>query len=140
MAKYTADDPDIMYLDKYDQINYNFNMLKYDVDKSQEVHIGAQSAKFITNPSVIGEMFKSPLKFTVGLFALICYVMIVVLIIFCVFFIVLKTVGGPDNEIQLEIMWKVFKYLAVGMLVLVLLYWLLNKIIVEMTATGFIAK
>ena len=140
MAKYTADDPDIKYLDKYDQINYNFEMLKYDVDKNQEVHIGAASAKFIADPAKIGDMFKSPLKFTVGIFAILCYVMFVVLVIFLVFLLVLRASGGPDNDAHVEIMWKISKYLLVATLLIVLLYWLLNKITVEMTTTGFVAK
>ena len=82
MAKYTANDPDILYLDKYDRINYNFDLLKYDVDKNQEAHIGAKSAMYFTDSNKIGEMFKSPRKFTIGVYALVFFIMTFALIIF----------------------------------------------------------
>lgn len=137
MAKYTNDDPDIKYLDKFDQINYNFDMLKHDVDMNQEPYIGSQSIKLLTNPGRVGEMFSSPLKFTIGLFTLVCFVLIVVLVIYFIVFIILMIKGGSENEMRLMIMKKMLLYFVISILVLVVLYWFLNKIVLETTATGF---
>ena len=140
MAKYTASDPDIEYLDKYDRINYNFDLLKFDVDKNQEPHIGAKSVTLLTDPSKIGEMFKSPVKFTVGLFALVVFVLTVVLIIYLVVMLILKIVGGPENDMRLAILKEMFIYFISALIVLVILYVFINKIVTETTATGFLAK
>lgn len=140
MAKYTRDDPDIQYLDSYDQNNYNFELLKFDVDKNQEAHLAKKSVKFITNPSLIGELFKSPTQFTIGLFALIVFILTVIIIIYLIIFIILKIIGGSDNEIRMEIMKKIMYYALICMIILCLLYWFFNKIMLETTATGFIVK
>lgn len=140
MAKYTKNDPDITYLDPYDQTNYNFDLLKHDVKKNQEPYIGAQSVKLLTDASKIGDMFKSPVRFTVGIFALVMFVLTVVIIIFIIVFVILKIKGGSENMIRVEIMKKMFFYFIIILLVLVVLYWLLNKIMLEVTATGFLAK
>jgi hypothetical protein len=140
MAKYTLNDPDIQYLDQYDKNNYNFELLKFDVDKAQEAYLARNSVKFITNPSLIGEMFISPTHFTMGIFSLVVFLLTVVIIIYIIIFILLKMIGGSDNDIKLDIMKKVFYYIVICLLILIILYWLLNKIILETTSTGFIVK
>ena len=140
MAKYTASDPDIEYLDKYDRINYNFDLLKFDVDKNQEPHIGAKSVTLLTDPSKIGEMFKSPVKFTVGLFALVVFVLTVVLIIYLVVMLILKIVGGPENDMRLAILKEMFIYFISALIVLVILYVFINKTVTETTPTGFLPQ
>jgi hypothetical protein len=140
MAKYTKNDPDVTYLDPHDQSNYHFELLKHDVEKNPEPHIGAQSVGMLTDAGKIGDLFKSPVKFTVGLFALVMFLLTVVLIIYIIVFIILKIKGGSENIIRLEVMKKMFIYFVVAILVLVLLYWFLNKIVLEATALGFIAK
>jgi flagellar biosynthesis/type III secretory pathway M-ring protein FliF/YscJ len=140
MAKYTRDDPDIQYLDAYDKNDYNFELIKYDVDKNQDAYIAKTSVKFITNPSLIGDLFKGPKEFTVGIFAIVVFILIVIIIIFIIIFIILKILGGSENEIRREIMKKIMYYSIICMLFLVLLYWYFNKIILETTSTGFIVK
>lgn len=140
MAKYTNDDPDIQYLDKFDQINYNFDMLKYDVDKYQEPYVGAESVKLITNPNKVGEMFKSPVKFTVGVMALVSAVLVAVLIIYIIVYILLRIFDSSENLIRRQIMEEMFIYFLGAALFIILAYWLLNKVVTETTATGFLAK
>jgi hypothetical protein len=140
MAKYTNDDPDIQYLDSYDRNNYNFELLKFDVDKNQEAYLAKNSAKLITNPNLIGELFKSPTQFTVGLFALIVFILTVIIIIYLIIFIVLYILGGSDNEIRMEIMKKTMYYALISMIILVVIYSFFNRIMMETTSTGFIVK
>lgn len=140
MAKYTADDPDVEYLDNNDRINYNFDLLKFDVDKNQEPYIGAKSVTLLTDPNKIGEMFKSPIKFTVGIFALVVFIMTVVLIIYLIVMLILKIVGGPENDMRLAILKQMFIYFISAMIVLVILYVFINKIVTDTTSTGFLAK
>jgi len=40
-----------------------------------------KSVKFITNPTLIGEMFISPTNFTMGILALVVFILTVVLIV-----------------------------------------------------------
>lgn len=140
MAKYTSNDADIKYLDQYDQNNYNFELLKFDVDKAQEAYLAKSSVKFITNPSSIGDMFKSPTHFTMGIFALVVFLLTVVIIIYLIVFIILKILGGSENDVKIEVMKKVFYYMVICLIILVVLYWLLNRIMLETTSTGFIVK
>jgi len=140
MAKYTLNDADIQYLDSNDQNNYNFELLKFDVDKSQEAYLAKSSVKFITNPSLIGEMFKSSTHFTMGIFALVVFILTVILIIYLIVYIILKILGGSENDVKLDIMKKVFFYMLTCMLILVVLYWLLNRVMLQTTETGFNVK
>lgn len=140
MAKYTADDPDITYLDKYDQINYNFDLLKHDVDKNQEPYIGRQSVRMLTNPNQIGDMFKSPRQFTVAIYSLAMLLATVMIFVFIIVMLILHIVGGPNNEIRFSIMKEMFFYFLCVIFVLVILYAFLNKISLEATATGFLAR
>lgn len=140
MSKYTKDDPDVKELTSDDRIFYDFELLKYNVDANQEAYVGAQSVQYLRNPNKMADMFKSPLKFTVGLFALICYVLIVVILIFIVVMIILSMVGGSENKIRVTLMKWMALYMFVALMVVVGLYWFLNKIVVETTALGFVPR
>jgi hypothetical protein len=140
MAKYTKDDPDIQNLDPDDRVNYEFEMLKYNVDANQEVYIGAQSVNYLRNPNQIAKMFSSPVKFTVGLFALLCYILIVVILIFVAVLLILKMFSGSENKLRASHMQWMALYMFVTLLILIGLYWFLNKIVEETTSVGFMTK
>jgi len=140
MAKYTGDDPDIKYLDKYDRVNYNFFLLNYDVDKTQEAAEGAQSVKILTDPKRLGEMFKSPTKFAMGIYVLAFLFAGIMLIIFLIVMAILFFVGGSENTMRLEILKPIFVYFLAAIIILLVLYIFINKISSETTITGFLAK
>lgn len=139
MAKYTKDDPDIQYLDAYDQNNYNFELLKYNVDSNQGPYNASQSAGSIKNMN-IKEIFKSPTTFKTGMLLIFSFILLILLIIFFIIYIILYIKGGSENEIKLSIMRRTIIYGIIIILILFLLYWILNKIMLQTTEAGFIAK
>lgn len=139
MAKYTENDPDIEYLDAYDRVNYNFELLKFNVDKTQEVSEGASSVKILTDPKKLGEMFKSPTKFAVGIYVLAFFFTAIMLIIFLIVMVILKIFDSSENILRLEILKQILLYFLAALIVLIILYVFINKISNEVVATGFLA-
>ncbi len=140
MAKYTGNDPDIKYLDKYDRVNYNFDLLKFDVDKTQEMAEGAKSIKILTDPKQLGSMFKSPAKFAVAIYVFAFFFTAIMLFIFIVVMLILYIWDTSENKMRLDILKPIFIYFLAALIVLVILYIFINKISSETTVTGFMAK
>lgn len=140
MAKYTYDDAEIQNLDTYDFVNYNFDLIKFDVDKNQEANAGLKSLQIVGDLSKVGDMFKSPMNFTMGIFALSVGLMTILLIIYCIVMLVLKIIGGPENDLRLEVLFKMFIYFLSALIVLVILYVFISKIVAKTTATYYMAK
>lgn len=72
MAKYTANDPDILKLDKDEREDYNLFLLGYDVDKYQDI------LKILSNPKSI-KLYK--IEQIIQLLLLIPILVIIILII-----------------------------------------------------------
>ena len=140
MAKYTANDPDITYLDNGDRVNYNFDLLKFDVDKNQDAHIASQSVSLLTDSNKIGEMFSSPKKFTLALLTLATLFLMISLFIYLVVLFILRMVGGPENEMRVDILKSMLYYFIAALIVIIILYIIINKIVLETTSTGMIAN
>ena len=140
IAKYTMEDPDVQYLDPYDTVNYDFEFLKYDVDKNTEVTQGVQSAGLVQSPQKIGELMKNPGQFVSVTLSLVAMVLIIVLIIYLVVYLVLYMKGGSENEVRMAIMKMMLVYFIVILLVIACLYWFYNKIVAKSVETGFKLK
>lgn len=140
MAKYTENDLDIKYLDEYDRVNYNFELLKFDVDKSQEISEGASSVKIFTDSNKLGNMFKSPTKFTTGIFVLAVFIMFIMLIIFLLVMLIVNIINSSENELRFEVLKMILIYFITALVILIILYIFINKISSEVVATGFLAK
>ena len=140
MAKYTNEDTDVLYLDPYDRVAYNFEMLKYDVDQNQELRHGAQSITLLSNPELIGKMFKSPQQFAIAVLAIATFIVGVLIVVCIIIYIVLYIKGGSENEARKEALSKIFLYIIVVMLILVFMYWFFNKIMKHSIETGYKIK
>lgn len=142
MAKYTNNDPDIKYLDLYDQTNYNFELLKYDVDSRQEARTGVTSVGFLFDMKKLKDMFKSPTNFKLGFITLITILLVIVIAIFIILYIVLKLLPkildkDPDiYSIQIHLMNKAVIYIILPIIILILIYWFFNKINQQTRETG----
>ena len=126
MAKYTNDDTDVKYLDVHDNFAYNFELLKYDVDRNQEVRQGTQSITLLSNPELIGKMFQSPRDFSTAIIAISTLIAVILIVICIVIYIVLYIKGGSENEARKEVIGMIFMYFIGIALFLILMYWLFN--------------
>lgn len=145
--KYTADDPDVYYLDEADKTNYAYELLKHDVEQNLEPYIGAQSAQGMrAGPAQaadnIAKMMKSPRNFPIGVLCLIIFILLFIVIVYLVVFIILIVYNNMKDDKykkQVEIMTHMFLYFILALLILALLYYLLNRITKEANALRFIA-
>lgn len=138
MAKYTANDPDIKRMSDVDFVNYNYDLLKYDVEKYQEAADGKKTTSALINPEQLANMRASDVPRFI--FLILLFGMLVLLLLFMLMYIFMTFRKGGDNRIKLEIMRKMFMYFFVLLVILVLMYIVYNKIVTDGTLIGFTIK
>lgn len=140
MAKYTSNDTDVKYFNVHDRIAYDFELIKYDVDQAQDLRQGAQSIRLLTNSELLAKMFKSPRDCLVASLAIASLIAVILIVICIIIYIVLYAKGGSENEARKEIIGTILLYCLVVACILILLYWVFNKILEKSIETGHKVK
>jgi uncharacterized membrane protein len=93
MAKYTKCDDEVKELTENDRVNYNYFLLKYNVDKQQQVTEGLSALKEVKEPMNIIAMLKNPKKISTLLTAIVMMLIVVSLVIFIIWYYAYKALG-----------------------------------------------
>jgi hypothetical protein len=126
MTKYTKEDADVLILDTPDRVNFEFDMVRYNVDKNAEVSQGAQSISILRDPVKLANSFKNPRQLPVLILTILCFILIITLIVLAIFYMWYKFVN--NNEEITEQIFKAIAYSVGIFLLLIFFYYMYNKI------------
>ena len=126
MSNYTKTDPDVMFLDTDDRVAYEFDLLKFNVEKNVEASYGYQG---LMNPRGIKEKFKDPKKIGLAIITLLCFIIAIVLLLLILIYIVLVI---NQTDWKLELLRKVVYSLALIFVILIVFYMIYNLMYGEM--------
>ena len=140
MSKYTSQDPDILLLTIKERVNYECELLNFNVEANTQAHTAMQSIGFLSNPSEIADKFKNP-KDIPKLLLLLCFflvfICIITLIILYIIYAIIK-----DNKKITELILNAAKYICFMIITLVVILFIYNKLqlqlanVVQMVQTG----
>ena len=116
MSKYTRNDPDVLFLDTKERIEFEFDLLKHNVEKNEELSWGMSALR---NPRDIKNRFRDPKKIGFAIITLLCFFLAVVIILLLIVYIILFI---KKVEWKLALLKKVILSLIFAFLILVIFY------------------
>jgi len=134
MSKYTRNDPDVLFLDTRDRIEYEFDLLKHNVEKNEELSWGMSAIK---DPKNIKKKFKDPKKIGLAIIVVICFLLMIVLILMIIVYLIFYI---KKVEWKLDLMKKIIYSLLLAFLILVIFYKMFNRMYEEMVMLLNLAK
>lgn len=151
MSKYTSQDPDVLFLTPEQRVNYECDLLNFNVDANTQAYTAMESVGFLSDPSNILNSFKHPkdlpntillVLFFGVLFSVI--IMFIIYILFIFFKVGLKKdQSNISNYNRIDENWtSTVKYMGLIFFLLILVYFVYNKLqlnlsnLVQMSQTG----
>lgn len=128
MSQYTKVDPDVIFLDTPDRVNYEFDLLNHDVNTFKELSFGVTAAK---NPKDIKNYFKNWKTAGTGILVLLIFIVTILLLVSILIYLFLYIK---------KIEWKVSLLRKIGICILFFfvlvctLYYIFNKLLTEIMA------
>ena len=135
MSRYTSDDPEVSYLNPEDRTNYEFDLLKYNVEENLEFTEGKNSLAFFSSPEKIVKQIKNPRQLSATIVTILAFVFIVTAAAFVVAWLYVNSRTDEEMKQTLNstILYCVllFGLLGIG-------FWFSNKILREMNMVGLL--
>ena len=133
MSKYTSQDPEVTYLNPADRINYEYDMLKHDVEKNVEFTEGKRSLAFFSSPEKIKDQFKNPRQLSSTIVTIMGFVLLAIIVVFFFVFIYVKSQSDDGMKESYD---KIVWYCALLFVLLGLGFWFYNKIVNQVNMVG----
>jgi len=140
MSKYTSQDPDILLLNTKERVNYECELLNFNVDSNTQANTAMQSISFLSNPSGIADKFRNP-KDIPKLLLLLCFFAVLICIITLIILYIIYAVIKENKKIT-ELILNAAKYICFMIITLIIILFIYNKLqlqlanIVQMVQTG----
>lgn len=128
MSIHTKLHADVMYLDSSERINYEFDLLKHDVNKYVEAAYGFSAIK---DPRDIKSKFTDWRKAGLAIITILVFVLTIVMIITIIIYIILYI---RKVEWKMRILENVTISAALFFVILCIMYFIFNKLFGEMIA------
>lgn len=121
-------DADVMFLDSSERINYEFDLLKHDVNKYVEASYGFSAIK---DPADMKSKFTDWRKAGLAIITVLVFILTIVLIITLITYIVLYI---KKVDWKMKILQNVTLSAALFFVILCIMYFIFNKLYGEMIA------
>ena len=128
MSKYTKQDPDVVFMDTSDRVNYEFDMLNHDVDKMVEISYGLSALRGKTN---MRDQFKDPKIFPYALLSLLATILVALMIVVGLVFVIVYLMKVQWKQMQIR---NVCMSIMLFFVVLCALFYIFSKVLGEMIA------
>lgn len=141
MSKYTNNDVEVSTLNTGERLDYEFALMKYNVDENQEIYQSQQTAKSIFNAQKFGDLFKDPSMFRETVYRLLYAILFIVIITFLIIWLlmILFNGQGEDNP-RLKLMKNYLIYFVVLIVILIVFYYMYGKLFKETLETATLAR
>jgi len=137
MSKYTSNDPEVTYLSPADRINYEYDLLKHDVEQNVEFTEGRRSLALFSTPEKIKDQFKNPRQLSSTIVTIMGFVLLAVIIAFTLVYLRVKS---QSDESMKDTFDRMIWYCALLFILLAIGFWFYNKIVNQVNMVGLLIK